>query len=207
MKILIEIDDNLYKDVKKYTNRYRSLGEAVANGKPLPKGHGRLIDADTLVDGFDRSSICDMAVADHLSVLEPVFLLENRHQLTNGIKLSEGDRLVVITDHFYPDRMVIALFATAPHRPSGMERLTIPVYNAVNNPFLINAVVGLTSFRQFVQRTAGTGLCSMQHDKPGRLPYGTLRVSRTSVAVGKRQRPCTQGRQQRHPHRQRFQDA
>ena len=60
MKILIEIDDNLYKDVKKYTNRYRSLGEAVANGKPLPKGHGRLIDADTLVDGFeDNYEFCE----------------------------------------------------------------------------------------------------------------------------------------------------
>lgn len=35
MKILIEIDDNLYKDVKKYPNRYRSLGEAVANGSIL----------------------------------------------------------------------------------------------------------------------------------------------------------------------------
>ena len=33
------------------TNRH--LRKCIANGIPLPKGHGRLIDADVLVDGME----------------------------------------------------------------------------------------------------------------------------------------------------------
>lgn len=52
MKLLINMSEDDYKEVKKDTysgtpfeNRVFS---AVANGTPLPKGHGRLIDADAL---------------------------------------------------------------------------------------------------------------------------------------------------------------
>ena len=52
MKIIIDISEDDYKEVKEDTysgtpfeNRVFS---AIANGTTLPKGHGRLIDADTL---------------------------------------------------------------------------------------------------------------------------------------------------------------
>ena len=52
MKLVIEIDEEDYKEVREDTysgtpfeNRVFSV---IANGIPLPKGHGRLIDADTL---------------------------------------------------------------------------------------------------------------------------------------------------------------
>jgi hypothetical protein len=92
-----------------------------------------------------------MAVADNLRILEPVFLLENRHKLANGVKLGKGYGLIVITYHFDPDRMVVTLLSPAPHRPSGMERLAVSVHDSVCDPFLIDAVVGLASLREFIQ--------------------------------------------------------
>lgn len=51
MQIVIDIDEELYEA---YKDRPPMLGDtgmdmiaqAIANGTPLPKGHGRLIDAD-----------------------------------------------------------------------------------------------------------------------------------------------------------------
>ena len=53
MQIVIDIPDRIYK-----INQNRRLNitdaeileKAVRNGTPLPKGHGRLIDADVLLD-------------------------------------------------------------------------------------------------------------------------------------------------------------
>lgn len=52
MQIVIEIDEETYKDIKK-GKVYSSIRDvpqesvlAIANGTPLPEGHGRLIDAD-----------------------------------------------------------------------------------------------------------------------------------------------------------------
>lgn len=52
MKIVIDIDDEVYKDAMngipnglcKYSN------EAIRNGTPLPKGHGELVDKDVVLD-------------------------------------------------------------------------------------------------------------------------------------------------------------
>ncbi len=69
MKIVIDIDDMAYKFVQdtsfvedestmfEQTNADRKktlllfdILEAIRNGTPLPKGHGRLIDADAIID-------------------------------------------------------------------------------------------------------------------------------------------------------------
>lgn len=55
MKIIIDIDENYYKAICKRAERF-GRGSAILppseriifNGILLPKGHGRLIDADTL---------------------------------------------------------------------------------------------------------------------------------------------------------------
>ena len=65
MQIIINIDDEDYDDITLTGENIINLGvlldlrEAVRNGTPLPKGHGRLIDADAInlkdispVDGF-----------------------------------------------------------------------------------------------------------------------------------------------------------
>ena len=59
MKLVIEIDEETYKYWKKHKcemvikamSPYINISKAIANGTPLPKGHGRLIDADKLKVG------------------------------------------------------------------------------------------------------------------------------------------------------------
>lgn len=46
MELIIKISEEAYERHKAYRNTFK-LSEAIANGVPLPKGHGRLIDADT----------------------------------------------------------------------------------------------------------------------------------------------------------------
>ena len=49
MKILIDIDDQKYKWIVENPQAYTDeLHDAIRNGTPLPKGHGRLIDGDEL---------------------------------------------------------------------------------------------------------------------------------------------------------------
>jgi hypothetical protein len=50
MQIVIDIDEESYEHIKAYSNEeVLPIGwYAIINGTPLPKGHGRLIDADEL---------------------------------------------------------------------------------------------------------------------------------------------------------------
>ena len=54
MKLIIDIDDETYNDIKKgkIYSSFRDVPlesvNAIANGTPLPNGHGRLIDGDAL---------------------------------------------------------------------------------------------------------------------------------------------------------------
>ena len=54
MEIIIKIDDERYKDIQRIAEvqldrgRFQTAEQIIANGVPLPKGHGRLIDADKL---------------------------------------------------------------------------------------------------------------------------------------------------------------
>lgn len=47
MQIVIEITDRMYEDIKQ-DHVPIDIGRFIRNGTPLPKGHGRLIDADAL---------------------------------------------------------------------------------------------------------------------------------------------------------------
>ena len=70
MQIVINIDEKIYKRILPYkdvpvisnlANDYPEITYAIANGVPLPKGHGRLIDADQAI-----SKICGSACGCHL---------------------------------------------------------------------------------------------------------------------------------------------
>ena len=52
MQIVIDISEHLYKCLQKRMELCvnTEIDSLVANGTPLPKGHGRLIDADYLKD-------------------------------------------------------------------------------------------------------------------------------------------------------------
>lgn len=57
MQIVIDIDEELYKKIKKNCYIYEEEAESVAlsiiGGIKLPKGHGRLIDADELYNSLE----------------------------------------------------------------------------------------------------------------------------------------------------------
>ena len=49
MKLIIDIPDNEYHQICELRLHNRTFyDDAIRNGTPLPKGHGRLIDADAL---------------------------------------------------------------------------------------------------------------------------------------------------------------
>jgi hypothetical protein len=55
MKIIIDIPEHEYKNIKEYYEKndiVESTYSYIYHGTPLPKGHGRLIDADELYDDF-----------------------------------------------------------------------------------------------------------------------------------------------------------
>lgn len=56
MQIVIKIDDNLYtrlfdNGVDNYDDAV-DMAKAIRKGTPLPKGHGRLIDEQSIIDRF-----------------------------------------------------------------------------------------------------------------------------------------------------------
>lgn len=74
MKIVIEIDDARFKDIRRiacvqFENyHFKTVEQIIANGTPLPKGHGRLIDADKLhhCECKGNFSECDTCLSDDL---------------------------------------------------------------------------------------------------------------------------------------------
>ena len=77
MQIVIDINDNEYLGIKNYPDAVTSypvtlhLYEAVRSGTPLPKGHGRLIDADKLWDAYHANDYdFYMALDDAPTIIE-----------------------------------------------------------------------------------------------------------------------------------------
>lgn len=56
MQVVIDIPEERYKDIQRIAEvqlglaRFQTAEQIIANGIPLPKGHGRLKDADALID-------------------------------------------------------------------------------------------------------------------------------------------------------------
>ena len=82
MRIVIDIDDNLYtrlfdNGVDNYDDAV-DMAKAIRKGIPLPKGHGRLIDADALkmdirsnygYEEYEKSEFCS-EIDDALTIVE-----------------------------------------------------------------------------------------------------------------------------------------
>ena len=49
MQIVVNITEEEYESIKKHPH-WHSLGELIANGTPLPKGHGNLVDTNELIE-------------------------------------------------------------------------------------------------------------------------------------------------------------
>lgn len=82
MKLIVDIDDSMYDAIQKtefYINGMRSgktflqkLIATIRNGTPLPKDHGRLIDADAFIekmkDASKRQKYKEVLIDDYLTV-------------------------------------------------------------------------------------------------------------------------------------------
>lgn len=97
MQIAIDIDDNLYTRLffdngDEYVADMRRACVAIRKGTPLPKGHGRLIDADafiaTLEDASKRQKYKELLIDDILTV-DDVFKAIIESLQNKG--LAEGD--------------------------------------------------------------------------------------------------------------------
>lgn len=54
MQIVIDIPNKAYENIVKNEYDYGDMNVIIQNGIPLPKGHGRLIDADALRKVYDK---------------------------------------------------------------------------------------------------------------------------------------------------------
>ena len=57
MQIVINISEESYKNIKEQVDKRdypdMQIGRAIADGIPLPKGHGELVDRDAINERFD----------------------------------------------------------------------------------------------------------------------------------------------------------
>jgi len=58
IELVIKISEENYENIKEQVNKRdypdMQIGKAIANGIPLPKGHGRLIDAGALIKKMEE---------------------------------------------------------------------------------------------------------------------------------------------------------
>ena len=60
MKLVIDIPDEEYEDVKKTSGCYYDFGKAIYYGTPLPKGHGDLKDADEIKEFYRKKLVSNL---------------------------------------------------------------------------------------------------------------------------------------------------
>jgi hypothetical protein len=87
MQIVIDIPEEIYKasqilDVK-YEDGIQIPLEVIANGIPLPKGHGRLVDVDKLKE---------QATKIKLESLSKNIRVITRYKLENALTIIEADK-------------------------------------------------------------------------------------------------------------------
>ena len=77
MQIVIEIDEKMYEDCKTRNTLHYSLynfSSMIANGTPLPKGHGDLVDRieviKSLFDYYEGKKTIGQCVEDVQTIIE-----------------------------------------------------------------------------------------------------------------------------------------
>lgn len=102
MRILIDIPEVLYEGMKKpglcgYCSDCVVINDAIANGLPLQKGHGRLIDADAFIskmqDASARHEYKKLLISDYLTVDDVFNCIIGSLQNTG---ITEGDAPTII---------------------------------------------------------------------------------------------------------------
>lgn len=94
MNIVIKIDDDLYKSIigHRYKNThqkkcdYEDLINAIEDGTPLPKGHGRLGDLDALREEVSSWGMNDYEPSDFTDEIDrtDTIIEADKEQIDNG---------------------------------------------------------------------------------------------------------------------------
>ena len=76
MQIIIDIPEDVIEGAKSSPNYYptyhfEKIWRAIVNGAILPKGHGDIVDIETLIDMFWDGNSMEITKYD-LSVIEPI---------------------------------------------------------------------------------------------------------------------------------------
>ena len=82
MQILIDISEGDYRKVQDGRASVSMMRKAIRNGTPLPKGHGRLIDADVLEKDIEDYS-------EGVFAMTPEFLVKDALTIIKADKESE----------------------------------------------------------------------------------------------------------------------
>ena len=88
MKIVIDIPEEKYEWIKKNNPNadINSIVGAVANGTVLPKGHGRLIDADAYIDKTAECNWLDDIPVDEFNRITPTIIEADKGEAENVSK-------------------------------------------------------------------------------------------------------------------------
>ena len=74
IELVIKIPEDIYKDIVEngfiYDEDNEIVTDVIKNGIPLPKGHGRLIDADALIHWHRFESKSDYDIANAPTIIE-----------------------------------------------------------------------------------------------------------------------------------------
>lgn len=76
MQIVIDIDEKRFRDIQRISTvqlkrRTPTLEQVIATGILLPKGHGDIVDIETLIDMFWDGNSMEITKYD-LCVIEPI---------------------------------------------------------------------------------------------------------------------------------------
>lgn len=98
MKLIIDIDEELYEAYKGRPPRLGDEGmdmiaQAIANGTPVPKGHGRLKDTDYIkLFSIDHDSWNGVEYEGVIKVV-PVISIDNASTIIEADKEAENEHL------------------------------------------------------------------------------------------------------------------
>lgn len=94
MKLIIDIDDNLYtrlfdNGVDNYDDVAADMAKAIRKGTPLPKGYGKLIDADDLCDVISHNADLSCVYTCYSSIYR---LVKEAHPIIEADKEESEDK-------------------------------------------------------------------------------------------------------------------
>jgi hypothetical protein len=98
MRVVIDVPDRVYKAIKNSTKPLLYVEHLIQEGTALPKGHGRLIDADAFITTLEatskRQKYKELLIDNHFLTVDDVFKAVIESLQNEG--LSEGDSPTII---------------------------------------------------------------------------------------------------------------